>query len=102
VTWLLGEGTLPVSLSARAIVATIYLGVIASAFGFALYYYILNRMDVGRVALITLITPICALVLGNLLNHEALSPGVLSGTGFIVAGLLLYEYGRKLYAGIFS
>ena len=61
--------------------------------GFALYYYILNRMEVGRV---TLITPVCALVLGNILNQEAVSPGVLFGTGFIVAGLLLYEYGSKL------
>jgi len=96
VTWLLAEGTLPMIMTARAIAATIYLGVIASAVGFALYYYILNRMDVGRVALITLITPVCALVLGNMLNHEAVSPGVLFGTGFIVAGLLLYEYGSKL------
>ena len=64
--------------------------------GFALYYYILNRMEVGRVTLITLITPVCALVLGNILNQEAVSPGVLFGTGFIVAGLLFYEYGSKL------
>lgn len=69
-----------------------YLGVV----GFALYYYILNRIEVGRVALITLITPVCALVLGNILNQEAVSPGVLFGTGFIVAGLLFYEYGSKL------
>ena len=98
ITWLFSEGTLPDALSVRAIAATLYLGVIASAVGFALYYYILNKMEVGRVALITLITPVCALILGNVLNHEAVSQGVLLGTGFIVAGLLLYEYGRKLYA----
>ncbi len=102
ITWLLCEGTLPTTMTTRAIAATLYLGVVASAVGFALYYYILNRMEVGRVALITLITPVCALVLGNLLNHESVSPGVLFGTGFIVAGLLLYEYGSKLREYIFN
>jgi len=91
-SWLLIEGELPMTISGRALAATLYLGVIASAAGFALYYYILHRMDVSRVALIT---PICALALGKLLNQEAISAEVAMGTGFIVAGLLVYEYGRK-------
>ena len=95
VSWLLMDGTLPGTITHRALLATLYLGVIASAVGFALYFYILQRMEVGRVALITLITPVCALALGSLLNHEAVSTEVAMGTGFIVAGLLVYEYGRK-------
>lgn len=99
-SWLLTEGELPLTISVRALAATLYLGVIASAVGFALYYYILHRMDVSRVALITLITPVCALMLGNLFNHEAISAEVATGTGFIVAGLLVYEYGRKLVLNV--
>jgi hypothetical protein len=34
-------------------------------------------------------------MLGKLLNQEAISAEVAMGTGFIVAGLLVYEYGRK-------
>lgn len=96
VTWILSEGSLPAEISTRTLYAIIYLGVIASAIGFAMYYYILSRMDVSRVSLITLITPVCALGLGNILNGESVSHLVITGTGFILSGLLFYEYGHRL------
>ncbi len=58
----------PDEMTDKVLYAILYLGLIASTFGFALYYYILIRMDVGKVSLITLISPVCALVLGNVLN----------------------------------
>lgn len=95
-TWIFSENDFPVEISTRTLYAIIYLGVIASAIGFAMYYYILSRMDVSRVSLITLITPVCALGLGNLLNGEPVSHLVITGTGFILSGLLFFEYGHKL------
>lgn len=95
-TWLIQGDELPVAVPARSFYAIIYLGALASSVGFGMYYYILSRLDVGRVSLITLITPVCALLLGNYLNDEPVSITILGGTGLILAGLLLYEFGDRL------
>jgi len=74
----------------------LYLGLIASTFGFALYYYILIRMDVGKVSLITLISPVCALVLGNVLNDEPIGMNIIIGASCICSGLLFYLFGQQI------
>jgi len=86
---------LPTMVPPRAIAAIVYLGVIGSVLGFALYYYVLKHVDTTRVALITVITPVIALLLGHLLNGEALQTEALVGTAAILSGLLLFEYGRQ-------
>jgi drug/metabolite transporter (DMT)-like permease len=73
----------------------IYLGLIGSVLGFALYYYVLRHVDATRVALITLITPVAALMLGHFLNGEALQTEALTGSATILSGLLLFEYGQQ-------
>jgi drug/metabolite transporter (DMT)-like permease len=85
---------LPVQIPVRAAAAIVYLGVIGSVLGFALYYYILRQVEATRVALITLITPVIALLLGRLLNGEAIQPVIWFGTAVILGGLLLFEYGH--------
>jgi drug/metabolite transporter (DMT)-like permease len=95
-TWLFFEGGMPAEITPRAIWAILYLGVVGSSVGFALYYYILINMSVSRVALITLITPVTALTIGNVFNNEHLNQDILVGTGLIVSGLLLHEYGRPI------
>lgn len=100
-TWLILDGHVPLVLEPRSLYAILYLGVIASTVGFAMYFYILTHMDVQRVSLITLITPVCALVMGNILNNEPVGTDVMLGTGFIVTGLLFYEYGRPLFRRMF-
>ena len=49
-------------------------------------------MDTGRVALITLITPVLALLLGILLNGEVVPVRVWFGASLIVLGLSLYQW----------
>jgi drug/metabolite transporter (DMT)-like permease len=90
----LSGGTLPHVIPVRAAVAIVYLGVIGSVLGFALYYYVLRQVEATRVALITLITPVIALLLGHTLNGEPLQPEVWIGTAAILSGLLLFEYGH--------
>jgi len=63
--------------------------------GFAMYYYVLKHIDTTRVAMITVITPVIALMLGHLLNGEALQAEALIGTAAILSGLLLFEYGQR-------
>lgn len=95
VTWSIFEGQMPVNIETRALYAILYLGIIASAIGFALYYYVLDRMEVSRVSLITLITPACALGLGKTFNGEIINPLIITGTVVIILGLVIYEYGQK-------
>jgi drug/metabolite transporter (DMT)-like permease len=65
--WWLTDGHVPAAIPARAEVAIVYLGVFGSVLGFALYYYVIKHMGTGKVSLITLITPVIALLLGSLL-----------------------------------
>ena len=97
-TWWWVDGRLPDVVPMRAALSIVYLGVIASAIGFTLYYYVLRRMDVSRLSLIALITPVIALLLGNVLNGEAISSAIVIGAACILSGLLLYEFGHRLVA----
>jgi len=87
---------LPHAISARTAGSIVYLGIVGSVLGFAMYYYVLRHVQATRVALITLVTPVMALVLGHLLNGEPLQPEVWAGTAAILSGLLLFEYGQNI------
>ena len=91
--WWLSDGRLPAELPARTGAAIVYLGVFGSVIGFALYYYVIQRMEASKVALITLITPVMALLLGHALNGEAIGLRVALGTGLILVGLSIYQGG---------
>lgn len=89
---LLVLGEWPAEIPTRAMLATLYLGVFGSVMGFTLYYYLIKHLDTGRVALVTLITPVTALLLGIALNGERLTPNIAAGTAMILLGLALYEW----------
>lgn len=95
-TWFLSGQVWPASIGTRAAASIIYLALFGSVLGFALYYYLLHRVDVVRVALITLITPISALLLGAQLNDEVITPLVWWGSGLILLGLACFEFGERL------
>jgi len=80
----------------HSVMAIVYLAVFGTALGFPLYYYLLKNIKVERVALITLITPITALLLGVAINDEVIGLQVWLGTALILGGLAIYEYGKYL------
>lgn len=94
--WLLLDGTWPRDVPAQATWAIVYLGVFGSALGFILYFHVLARMAASRVALITLLTPVLALLIGMLANGEAIGIREIAGTGVILAGLAIYQWGGRL------
>ncbi len=96
--WLIFDGQLPSVVSSRAIGAILYLGVFGSVLGFMMYFYVLKHMEASRTALVTLITPVLALFLGHQFNHEVLDAEVWLGSGCILFGMLLYQWGPKLDA----
>jgi drug/metabolite transporter (DMT)-like permease len=55
----------------------------------------IKHMEAGRIALITLITPVMVLLLGHGLNNEAMLPQVWLGTASIISGLCLHRWGAQ-------
>jgi drug/metabolite transporter (DMT)-like permease len=90
--WWLTGAELPVDAPPRALAAIVYLGVFGSVLGFALYYYVIKHAEAARVALITLVTPVLALMLGSVLNGEVVTTRVWIGTGLICLGLSLHQW----------
>ncbi|MBF6056863.1 MULTISPECIES: DMT family transporter [Thiomicrorhabdus] len=81
----------PSEISDTALGAIVYAATFGSLIGFLLYYYLLKRIDAMRLALIPVITPVFALLLGHYLNNEALNMHTLIGTGLVLGGLLIFE-----------
>jgi len=86
----------PDQISAVTMLSIVYLSILGSAVGFPLYFFLLKNLNAERVALIALITPITALLVGALLNDEIISTRVWLGTALILSGLAVYEYGKHL------
>lgn len=99
VTWLIFSPPPPEQLPLRSAGAILYLALFGSLLGFYLFYYVLKHVQASRVALITLVTPVAAIGLGVVFNDESLRPQVILGTGLILAGLLMYQYGQHLRRG---
>ena len=89
-------GGWPETIPLRSALSILYLGLVGSAIGFPLYFYLLKNLAPERVAIVTLITPVTALMLGVIFNGEAISSKVVIGTLFILTGLAIYEYGKYL------
>jgi len=94
-SWIASDAELPGDLSTRTIGAIGYLALLGSVLGFALYYYVLSKVEATRVALLTLVTPLCALGLGNILNNEPLTFEIIAGSMLILSGLATFEFSEK-------
>ena len=79
----------------RALGAVVYLAVMGSLVGFISYFYVLARLPASTVALVTLCTPVLAILAGYGLNQETLSPKLLTGALIILLGLVLYFRGSR-------
>lgn len=75
--------------------ALLYSAAIGSIVAMLCYFFLLQRIEVGTMALTTLITPVFALLLGVVFNHERFRPEILWGMGLILLGLAAY-YERDL------
>lgn len=87
--WLMG-GAIPQQISVKSGASIIYLSIMGSLVGAALFYYILQRLSATVVSLITLMTPVLAIIIGKQLANEALSSQTLMGVAIVLFALLLY------------
>jgi drug/metabolite transporter (DMT)-like permease len=73
--------------SAIAVLSLLYLAVVGSVIAFLLYYWLMQNMDVTKTMLISLVTPVVAVILGMLVLDEQLSWRTLVGGAMIMAGI---------------
>ena len=91
-TWYWWDGgVFPQQLPPQTLYSILYLGVIATTLGFALYYFVLNNMQATNVAMMNLLTPVMSLLLGYGVNQEPLTSKTIVGTALIMCALLIYE-----------
>ena len=91
ITWFFVVGYEPLQFSSVSITSLLYLSLFASLVGFAAYYHILNNMSVDTVALIPLITPITAMVLGVIVADEIITRAMYVGAAFILFALIIHQ-----------
>ena len=81
--------------SSRALASILYLSVFGSLIGFLCYFYILKYLAASKVALVTLMTPALAVLLGAAVNDEKITGQILMGTTLISCGLIWFYWGQR-------
>ena len=78
-----------------AVFSLAYLVIVGSVIAFALYYWLVRRMDVTNTMLIALVTPVVAVLLGILVLDEQLNWRLFAGAGCIISGIGLIVLRRR-------
>ena len=94
-SWWLFDGAWPQQVEPYAIWSILYLALFGSVIGFIGYFYLINQWPASRVALIPLMTPVLALLIGYLFNAEKAGVAEIAGAALILAGLWAYEFGGR-------
>jgi drug/metabolite transporter (DMT)-like permease len=93
--WALIDGELPQNVSNRSIAAVAYLAAFGSVIGFGAFFYLVQRVSAAQVAVIPVITPVLAVLVGAVFNNEVLGTSTLLGAGCIVAAVIFAELGQR-------
>lgn len=88
-----GEG-IPETISMRALWGILYLGLIASALAFTLYYWLLQRISAVSSSTMIFVTPLIALVGDYLVFGRPMTLGMLAGASLVFLGIALVEFPR--------
>ena len=93
---LVAEGNpLTFNWTARAVVCVVYLTVFGTIAAFWLYYWLLKRVESTKAMMISLVTPLLAVIIGNITVGETLPPQTLIGGLLIMASIGLIVLRRK-------
>jgi drug/metabolite transporter (DMT)-like permease len=87
----LGESPAAIEWTTEALVALIYLSVVASALGFLIYFDLLERLGPIEINLVSYVAPVFAAISGWLFLAEGLSVTTVVGFALIFAGFLLIK-----------
>lgn len=79
------------SASPQIIAAVLALAVVATAFAYILYFELIARAGASNAALVTLVVPVSAVILGTILLGERLDSFELAGMAVILASLVVID-----------
>lgn len=93
--------TLPAEIAASpstsSVVSVVYLGLVASAVAFIVFFALIKEVGPGRATLITYVNVVVAFILGVVFLNEPLTPGFVVGFPLVVAGSYLASQKRGVY-----
>ena len=76
----------------KSLLALIYTVVMASLIAMFCYFKVVQNIQATTLSLTTVMTPMIALLIGAVLNHESLSAMVFVGAFILLFGLFIYFY----------
>lgn len=88
--WWIFDGSLPAIVSTKSAGAIVYLAVMGSLLGFTLFFFVLKKLSPSAVSLITLITPVLAILIGVGVAGERLTATTFIGAFLVLVALLFY------------
>ncbi len=83
-----------IKFDSKAIISVLYLASFGSMVVFTCWYWLLKRVSVIILSLITFITPVIALILGIIFLKEVLTIGDILGSLFVLGGLMIATMGN--------
>jgi drug/metabolite transporter (DMT)-like permease len=79
----------PVHVTKRAVFSVLYLATFGSVVTYGAYIWLLRSVPAYRLALISYVTPVLALLVGSTLGNEPFALTTLLGTGLVLCGVAL-------------
>ena len=79
----------------RAVICVVYLAVFGTIAAFWLYYWLLSRIESTKAMMISLVTPLIAVLIGAIVLGERLPPQTLFGGLLIIASIGLIVVKRR-------
>jgi len=80
----------------RAVICVLYLSILGTIAAFWLYYWLLSKIESTKAMMISLVTPLIAVVIGAFFLGETLPPQTLFGGILILASIGLIVFRPKL------
>lgn len=90
-----GEWSQPFPWTAPVLGSIAYLAVFGSVVTFLIYYQLLKKLSATLMAMIALITPPIAVILGLTFKNERLGAITLSGGAVVLAGVFLFQLAER-------
>jgi drug/metabolite transporter (DMT)-like permease len=84
---IVAERDVPVRWTVRGVGTLLYLAVAGSVVAYSVYYWLIQRIEVTRLALMAFATPVIAVTIGTVVGGEPLSGGLVSGGSLVLAGI---------------
>lgn len=88
--WFILDGTVPDSLSMQPVSALLYLAIVGSVIGFSAFYYLLKNLTASSVSLISMISPVLAIIWGFIFKGEVVNTVFVMGAALLLVGLAVY------------